>query len=200
MQKIILVFVIVAFPSQNSFAVQIKTKLAEKKNPYPFAIIGDAHGILGQKDLALVECRSDPVEFDEGKPGGWYWKCFSAHSVKFDCGVPYDVENDDERQTIFSFSAIQRGVIFEYLPRRHVPLSVCKSLEKSWKRLSRTQDYVCLMGIYHGANIGSAENLSTKKLSWTWSILKTKRGCVSDFPEDCKLALAIKKGCRPSQP
>jgi len=70
MQKIILVFVIVAFPSQNSFAVQIKTKLTEKKNPFSFAIIGDAHGILGLKDLALVECRSDSVEFDEGKPGG----------------------------------------------------------------------------------------------------------------------------------
>jgi hypothetical protein len=200
MQKIILVFVIVAFPSQNSLAVQIKTKLAERKKPYTFALIGDAHGILGLKDLALVECRSDSAEFDEGKPGGWYWKCFSAQSVKFDCGVPYDLENDDEKQTYFVFSAVEAGRIFEYSPRRHVPLSVCKSLEKSWKRLSRNQDYVCLMGIYHGANIGSEENLSTKKLSWTWSSLKTKRGCVSDFPEDCNLALAIKKGCRPSKP
>ena len=185
------------FHLHSAFADSNNSLFTHAREVYPFALIGDAYGLLKGDDLALTLCRFGPMPFNENKGGGRYWQCFSTSKVQFDCGTPYFVENEEELQTIFAYTASEQGVVSEYLPRRHVPLSVCKSLQSSWELVAKNQKYVCLMGVYDGKRTLPHKSPSVKKLGWTWESVKSKRKCLSEFPEDCSLKVAIKNGCKP---
>jgi hypothetical protein len=119
------------------------------------------------------------MPFNEDKGAGRYWQCFLTRNVQFDCGTPYFVENEEELQTIFAYTATEHGAVSENLPRRHVPVSVCKSLQSSWERLAKNQKYVCLMGVFDGKRATPHKSSSIKKLGWIWESVKTKRECLS---------------------
>jgi hypothetical protein len=131
MQKLTIAIAMATVHIQSAFADGKNSLFTQAKERYPFALIGDAYGLLTADDLALTLCKFGPMPFNEDKGIGRYWQCFLTRNVQFDCGTRYFVENEEELQTIFAFTATEHGAVSEYLPRRHVPVSVCKSLQSS---------------------------------------------------------------------
>jgi hypothetical protein len=167
---------------------------AIKKNPY--ALLTDDYDILTGDDIAITICRFGPIEFNEDDDRGRYWKCYLTRNVTFSCGEPFFVENEEELEVIFKFTVSEKEMSSTYYPRRHVPISVCKDLQKRWKQLTRNQPHVCFLGVYDGKRIATKNGSTSKRLVWTWNSLKTKKGCEADFPEDCSLKKSIKWGCK----
>jgi hypothetical protein len=196
MQKIVPFIAFFAILSQTAVADNQRSGFYEaiKKNPY--ALLTDDYGILTGDDIAITACRFGPVQFNEDDYSGRFWKCYLTKDVKFECDEPFFVENEEELEVFYTFTASERDKSSTYYPRRHVPVSVCKDLKRRWNQLTKNQKHVCLLGVYDGKRIEDQNGSTTKELIWRWNSLRTKKGCEADFAEDCSLKKSIKSGCK----
>lgn len=195
MQKIAPFIAFSAILSQTSLAENNRSGFYDAIRKNPYALLTDDYGILTGDDIAITVCRFGPVQFNEDDDRGRFWKCYLTKNVTFDCGEPFFVENEEELEVLFTFTAFESVIPSIYYPRRHIPVSVCKDLKKRWKQLTRNQKHVCFLGVYNGKRTDIKNGVTTKRFAWGWNSLRTKKGCEADFPEDCSLKKSIKSGC-----
>ncbi len=170
------------------------------KKKFPYSLIGDDFGILTVDDLAIPTCHVLPEPYTEvhGKDGNSfaYWKCFPATNVQVDCsGGSYD-QGEREILTVMGIIIRDRSEINEYMTRRAVPLSSCKSWQQDWKRLSQNQTHVCFSGSPLGKESVVEGGRPVLSYGWVFERFKTKLGCSSYFVGGCSLLYQIKHGCK----
>src|SRR4051812_27834012 len=106
-----------------SFHARASTShLNQIKAKYPFALLGDDHGILTEDDLAINSCAAEPIQFSPQEISYSYWQCFPTRIMSFECdGADYD---EDERSimTILAIVAQGQGARHEYLSNRSISL------------------------------------------------------------------------------
>lgn len=198
--KIALIFAILVVGCVVTIADSGPDHLSEAKKKFPYSLIGDDFGILTADDLAIPTCRVFPEPYHEvhGKDGNSfaYWKCFPTTNVQVDCsGGSYD-HGEHEILTVMGIIIKDSSEINEYMTRRAVPLSSCKSWQQDWKRLSQNQSHVCFSGSPLSKESVLEGGRSVLSYGWIFESFKTKRGCSSYFVGGCSLSYQIKHGCK----
>lgn len=171
------------------------THLDRLRAHYPYGLLGDDFGVLSEDDLAINTCDVWVVPFSEKSMAYPYWQCFRTVDTSASCEVMEYDEDEKSVLALLSFSASRQGEKHEYITRRAIHLSDCKSFESDWKRITKNEANVCLSGPYGGT---SEEINGTRNVSWVFDKFKTRRGCVSYFQGGCSLKHQIANGCKTS--
>ncbi len=188
-----LILLVWAIIVPHSSALGQTTHTDRLRGHYPYGLLGDDFGILNEDDLAINTCDVWVVPFSPRSMAYPYWQCFQTLDTSISCEVMEYDQDEKSVLALLSFSASRKGETHEYLTRRAMHLSDCKSFEGDWKRIAKNETHVCLSGPYGGI---IEEINGIKKVSWVFDKFKTKKGCVSYFANHCSLSAQIKNGCK----
>ena len=160
---------------------------------YPQGLLTKDYGILTEKDLLFdVEKWGEYPQYDVTRyqPGQVRWQCFRTKEVSYSYSTSRDNEGPNNSMiTLCDFRIWIKSTepAHQYSGRRAWPVENCRDLHQVWKRLTRGEDYLCLSG--HPDSLEKADkNEKFQNIKeWTWSKIKTKKGCHSYFVGDCDL-------------
>lgn len=174
-----------------------KTHLQELTSAFPYGLLTDDFGILTKDDLRINSCMGLPEPVSEGNLAYPYWQCFEVKKSKLICeGKKYD-PTEKTKMSMLVISSIRDGVLHEFISRRPLPLTSCRSYLKDWLTFTKHQSHVCISGS------GGFKDTTDGKVSWNWLLgrYKTKKGCDSYFAEECNMAYFEKNDydCPPKQ-
>lgn len=184
MWPILLIIIACPFSSWSSLALRAK---------YPQGLLTKDYGILTEKDLLFdVEKWGEYPQYDvtKSQPGQVRWQCFRAREADYSYSTWRDTEGPNNSMiTLCDFRIWIKSTepAHHYYGRRAWPVENCRDFHQVWKRLTGGEDYLCLSG--HPDSLGKAnKNEKYKNVKgWTWSKIKTKKGCHSYFDGDCDL-------------
>lgn len=160
------------------------------KQKYPYQLLTDDYGILGENDLAAYASRIKSVPFTGKELGRHYWQCFPRDHVAMtleDWG--YSSENFGWKDTISDLKVTIRtksGVFHEYTMRSVMPARIYEKNFHHWRNLMNGEKYVCFAGESGTREMKPGNDGVTREIySWTFDRIKTKKGCDSYFDGDC---------------
>ena len=182
-QTLILLQLVVA-----SFAATTTLQGDQLKAKYPFALLGDDHGLLTEEDLAINSQKADPEPFSPESTAYPYWQCFPRNQMYFDCEFTQYDASEKSKLAILAIGYHKNGETQEYLSRRAIPISACHAHKQDWNRLTKNQNYVCMSGIFIETQIEPDKGTPTKSSAWIFDRFKTAQGCDSYFVGDCRLS------------
>lgn len=171
--------------SDEAYSKNLKLK-------HPYGILGESFGILNSEDVAINDCQAEPMPFAPESTSYQYWQCFELTRSKLYCdGNKFD-KTEKTRVTMMVISEKKDEQTNEYLARRPIPLSSCKSYLADWRELTRNEKYVCVSG----SLIYQQKNEAGQLIShWTFDRFKTLRGCQSYFQGGCSLKYQLSHDC-----
>ena len=171
--------------------------LQQAKIRYPYSLIGDDHGILGEQDLAISTCltiTTDPF-VPHASTGGVYWKCFESNAISVQCDSNGKADEHEGVMGLIVLNATEGNEAHDYIARRPWPIHKCRNFIQDVRKRLRGTDYACIMG-----SVLSWESTPQQhtKYAWLFEAVRTRRGCESYF-QQCDLnALITNHQCKPS--
>ena len=164
------------------------------RQKYPYGLLTEDYGILDENDLLADAKDNIPYAYDINKfqPGYMRWQCFLTKDTKFTYDKwkgndPWGSASVIVDMCAFGFHAQSGDISHSYTGRRAYRIEFCKGLEKNWKRLTKSEPYVCLNGSPDSKleKAKKGESFLYEK-DWTWNQFKTKKGCYYYFQGGCK--------------
>lgn len=164
--------------------------LAELKSKFPYGLLGDDHGVLTVKDLAINACDVYPKQFNANRHQYYpyeYWQCFESRNISFHCdsnSVP------NEHEGVMGLVIVKTSINHiqhEYLERRLWPIKDCKGFLKDVAALLKGAQYACISGSFIENKMDHSGHQST---SWIFERIKTKKGCEG---HDCEFDKKFKQ-------
>jgi hypothetical protein len=189
MRKIILLLFLFVC---GHFAICAEPQSAHLKQlikKYPYALLGDDHGILSGDDLAISACTGEPSSVTSGNMAYPYWQCFHSKDASFEW---YDAD-EKSVMAIMAIAVRADHESNEYLSPRAIRMSNCRRFRKDWARLTDGQEFFCVSG--QMIKYQKLDKPGHQESTWVFDRLKTKRGCTSYFQGDCSLKHQLKDRC-----
>ena len=166
---------------------------------YPNWMITADYGIVSADDLAYDEkLGGSAMPYDPGRFSNQrYWQCLPLKNVH----PKYHFWSGEDGMGLggvtvnlcdLEIEVRQPGGLQIYHDRRGHPAEFCHSFGRNWKRLTRKEDIVCLEGEGSRSDEDKKEG---KYRNWTWSKLKTRKGCYAYFEGECQVAGCAKGKC-----
>ncbi len=160
-----------------------KEDLQNIKKESPYALLTEDYGILNGKDLKINACIADPVSFSSQNQESFYpyWQCFEVKASKMVCERGKYDRDEKSIMSMLVLSGTRNGERHEFISRRPISLSTCRSYKKSWHQLTKNEKYVCISGEMNQKEIRGT------KIIWNWIFgrYKTQKGCDSYFQNEC---------------
>ena len=170
-----------------------------KMEKYPYGLLTPGYGIVTEDDLAYDALHREMKPYDPADNlGPLRWQCFATKDVeaRYTSWRGPDgmgAWNKIYTMCTFEISIRHNGELHLYGDRRAHQIEYCRDFIRSWKWITKGQEFVCLNGDGGGYE-QDAENGKYK--SWTWEKFKTKKSCYSYFAAECDTK-GYSKGRRP---
>lgn len=159
-------------------------------------LLTPSFGIVTEDDLAFDHHSIETVPYDPNKDSGsLYWQCFPLNETeaKYRTWKVVDERGRWVNRCSPEVYIHHNGELQQYVDRRGHPIGHCKEFIEVWRNLTQAQTAVCLNG--EGGFYSKDIDFGKYKL-WTWTKVKTKRGCYSYFEGDCETDGCSKGKCR----
>jgi hypothetical protein len=164
-----------------------------KSEKYPYGLITPGYGIVTDDDLAFDASRREMKPYDPTDTlGPLRWQCFATKDVDAKYKSWRGPDGMGAWNKIYTMCTIEisihhNGELHSYSDRRGHQVGWCRDFIRSWKWITKGQEFVCLNGDGGGYEKSAGDG---KYKSWTWEKFKTKKGCYSYFAGECNT-----KGC-----
>ena len=160
---------------------------------YPHGLLTNDYGVLNEDDLATDAWRGEPKPFDkDGFNGGYpYWQCFPRINTIARYSTWRDSDPMGRSDVVvdlcgFEFVVEVGNTKHIYVGRRAERISACRTRAKSWKRITRSQKYICFDGYGGTLEVPNKPHQKPAQI-WTWDRIKTRAGCLSYFDGLCDM-------------
>jgi hypothetical protein len=162
------------------------------KQKYPFTLLTNDYGILNDHDLSFYLSYLHPAPFPPKKEatGCIYWQCFPRENISITLEDYGYFENDfrkgkDTLGNIEISAMVKPGVFHNYLIERAWPVNEVHKGFNNWRKLMKGEKYVCLAGGFVSHSQPVENGIKRNIFSWSFERLKTKKGCVAYFDNNC---------------
>lgn len=188
-----MIFCLMSLLFLNSVAATPLSEVPPYSKKYPYGLITANYGILTESDLANDTCRRNPGPYIPKKFQSFslYWQCFPVKNVKNKYhtwrGQQGQGPSTDPIITMCDLEtwAERDGEIHVFSASRAHPVGYCRAFVRQWKKLTRSQKFVCIDGGNDGEDTEKVDGVSRLIYLWNWKKFKTKAGCYSYRKGDC---------------
>ena len=178
-KQLILIFCL--FP--QLIIAQEQNHLTILNQEFPFGLLTDDFGILNRDDLRTNSCLAGEAPFTD-PPTNYaysYWQCFPSKDIRMLCDVGGYDSYEKSRMALLFIRGQRNGQNHEFISRRPITSLTCNLFLRDWKRLTKSEDYVCVSGSHPSKEIESGQIL----WSWIFGRYKTRKGCDAYFQDEC---------------
>ncbi len=191
--KLIIMMLLLLFPAEIAWSIDKNIK-----NKYPTVLLTEDYNILSENDLASYTLGIKPVPFSVKEHSDYqYWQCFPRDRVSMilkDKGYSSEEIGWEDNYGDLQIEVWLDGYVsHQYFMRRPSIVSGYEEFFNRWQKLMKNEQYVCLGGRFSDYE-EKIENGQKKKIySWTFEMIKTKKGCDSYFINQCTRTPVEKK-------
>ncbi len=183
-----MLFILLLFQTESVWSISQNIK-----SKYPSVLLTEDYDILSENDLASYSLGIKPVPFSAKRRSDYqYWQCFPRERVSLilkDKGFSSEDIGGEDNYGDLQIEVWLDGLIsHQYFMRRPSSVVGYEEIFNRWQRLMKNEKYVCLGGRFTHYEEKTENSLKKKIYSWTFEMLKTKKGCDSYFLNQCNHA------------